>query len=45
MVDGMVAGSWKFERGRIRLEPFRRLDKATRKELDEEAGRLAEFHA
>jgi hypothetical protein len=45
LVDGMVAGSWKFERGRIRLEPFRRLDKATRKELDEEAERLAEFHA
>ena len=45
LVDGKVAGSWKFERDRVRVEPFRRLDKPTRKELDEEAERLAVFHA
>jgi winged helix DNA-binding protein len=45
LVDGSVAGVWRYEEGRIRLEPFRRLDRATRRELDEEAERLAAFHA
>jgi hypothetical protein len=45
LVDGVVAGTWKYEQGRVRLEPFERLDPATRRELDEEAERLAEFHA
>jgi hypothetical protein len=45
LVDGAVAGWWRFEDGRIRMEPFRRLDRSTRRELDEEAERLAEFHA
>ena len=45
LVDGQVAGTWRYERGRIKLTPFHRLDKATRRELDEEAERLAAFHA
>jgi Winged helix DNA-binding domain len=45
LVDGAVAGTWKHERGQIQLKPFQRLDRATRRELDEEAERLAEFHA
>jgi hypothetical protein len=45
LVDGAVAGTWRHEKGRIRLEPFRRLDAATRKELGAEAERLAAFHA
>jgi hypothetical protein len=45
LVDGAVAGAWRHERGRIELQPFARLDRATRRELDEEAERLAEFHA
>ena len=44
LVDGAVAGSWRHEKGRIRLQPFRRLDPATRRALDEEAARLAIFH-
>jgi hypothetical protein len=45
LVDGAVAGTWKYERGRILLEPFARLDPATSRELREEADRLADFHA
>jgi hypothetical protein len=45
LVDGSVAGTWRHEEDRIRLEPFHRLDPATRRELDEEAERLDAFHA
>jgi hypothetical protein len=44
LVDGAVAGTWRYEKGRIRLEPFGRLPRAARRELDEEAERLAAFH-
>jgi Winged helix DNA-binding domain len=44
LVDGAVAGTWRFEKGRIELSPFARLDRATRRSLDEEAERLAELH-
>jgi Winged helix DNA-binding domain len=45
LVDGAVAGTWRYEDGRIRLEPFGRLDRSTRRELNDEAERLAAFHA
>ncbi|HWM11988.1 MAG TPA: winged helix DNA-binding domain-containing protein [Solirubrobacteraceae bacterium] len=45
LVDGRVAGTWKHEKGAIRLEPFGRLDATARRELRSEADRLAEFHA
>jgi hypothetical protein len=45
LVDGAVAGTWKYEQGRIRLDPFRPLDRAIMRDLDEEAGRLAAMHA
>jgi hypothetical protein len=44
-VDGQVAGTWRYEKGKVKLSPFRRLDAAARRELDEEANRLAELHA
>ncbi|HEX2129391.1 MAG TPA: winged helix DNA-binding domain-containing protein [Solirubrobacterales bacterium] len=44
-VDGAVAGTWKYVRGSIRVEPFARLDRAAQRELDAEAERLAAFHA
>jgi hypothetical protein len=44
LVDGVVAGTWKFDRDRIRIQPFGRLSKSTRRELDDEADGLAEFH-
>ena len=45
LVDGAVAGTWRYEKGRIRLEPFVRLSREIRRALDEEAVRLAAFHA
>ena len=45
LVDGAVAGTWRHERGRVELDPFARLGRATRRELAEEGERLAAFHA
>ena len=45
LIDGQVAGTWRFEPGRIELTPFGRLDAADRRALKEEADRLAEFHS
>ena len=44
LVDGRVAGSWKFEKGRVTLDPFEKLDAVAKRELREEADRLAELH-
>ena len=45
LVDGQVAGSWRFEGGRVRIEPFGKLSRAERREVDDEAERLTAFHA
>jgi hypothetical protein len=45
LIDGQVAGTWRYEKDRVKVEPFHKLDRATRRELDEEAQRLAAFHA
>ena len=45
LVDGQVAGTWRFEDGRIEVSPFRRLTASERREVDAEAARLAAFHA
>ena len=45
LVDGAVAGTWRFDGGRIVTEPFERLSRETRAELRDEAERLAVFHA
>jgi len=44
LVDGAVAGTWRYEAGRIRIDPYERLDPAVRRELHDEAERLAAFH-
>jgi Winged helix DNA-binding domain len=44
LVGGAVAGTWRFDAGRVDLEPFHRLDRATTRALREEADRLAAFH-
>jgi hypothetical protein len=44
LVDGAVAGTWRHERGEVRLEPFEPLARAARRELEDEAERLAAFH-
>ena len=43
LVDGRVAGTWREERGAIRVEPFERLDRTVKREVDGEAERLAAF--
>jgi len=45
LVDGQVAGTWRYENGRVKTKPFGRLTKAERRELEEEAERLASFHS
>jgi hypothetical protein len=45
LVDGHVAGTWRYEKDRVELTPFGRVAKATQAELKEEAERLAAFHA
>ena len=44
LVDGRGAGTWRHEDGRVRLEPFARLARDVRREIDDEAARLAAFH-
>jgi DNA glycosylase AlkZ-like len=44
LLDGQVAGTWRYEEGRVKVAPFGRLPKAVRAELNEEAERLAAFH-
>jgi Winged helix DNA-binding domain len=45
LVDGAVAGTWTYEKGRVRLDPFGRLDASTRRHLQAEAEGLAALHA
>jgi hypothetical protein len=45
LVDGAVAGIWRYEGGRVRLEPFDPpLPRLVRRDLEDEAERLAAFH-
>jgi hypothetical protein len=45
LVDGAVAGAWRYEDGRVTLDPWVRLDRPMRRALEEEAERLAAFHS
>jgi hypothetical protein len=45
LVDGRVAGTWRHENGRVKLDPFERISRETRRDLNEEAEWLAAFHA
>jgi hypothetical protein len=45
LVDGKVAGGWRYAEGGVALEPFARLPRGARAELEDEAERLAAFHA
>jgi len=45
LVDGLVAGSWRAENGRVLLEQFAALSPSVRRELEDEAGRLEAFLA
>ena len=43
LVDGVVAGLWRNEDGKVKTEPFAPLPLAARRELAEEGSRLAAF--
>jgi winged helix DNA-binding protein len=43
LVDGAVAGIWKQDNGRVRLQPFAPLRPEDRDELEAEAARLAKY--
>jgi hypothetical protein len=45
LVDGVVAGTWRHEDGRVSFAPFERLDRATQRALREEGERMAALHA
>jgi hypothetical protein len=45
LVNGLVAGVWRGDSGKVKLEPFARLPRSARRELDDEARRLAAFLA
>jgi hypothetical protein len=45
LVDGAVAGTWRYEKGKVNLSPFEPLPKTTQRELQQEAERLSAFHA
>jgi hypothetical protein len=45
LVDGMVAGTWSAEDGRVVAEPFGKLTRTAQRELKEEAARLEAFLA
>jgi hypothetical protein len=45
LLDGRVAGTWRYEDGEIRLQPLRELTSAERRDIEEEAHRLGAFHA
>jgi hypothetical protein len=44
LVDGAVAGTWRYEAGAVTLDPFVPLDRQIIRELEAEAERLAAFH-
>jgi DNA glycosylase AlkZ-like len=43
LVDGRVAGAWRYDDGRIELEPYERLSRPALRELRTEGNRLAAF--
>ena len=43
LVDGVVSGTWKIERKKLVLNPFVKLTKKVKAELEEEGERLVEF--
>ena len=45
LVDGAVAGTWRYEAGRVAVSPFEPLSAAVAREVDIEAQRLAAFHS
>jgi hypothetical protein len=45
LIDGRVAGTWSHEKGKIRTKPFGKLDAGAKRDLRDEADRVAELYA
>jgi hypothetical protein len=45
LVDGQVAGTWRYGKEKVKLEPFAPIPRSAKRELEEEAARLAAWHA
>jgi hypothetical protein len=45
LVDGAVAGTWRYDAGRVHCEAFAKLDRSSARDVEAEAERLAAFHA
>jgi hypothetical protein len=45
LIDGQVAGTWRYENGKVELDQFAPIPRAARRELQDEAKRLAAFFA
>jgi hypothetical protein len=43
LIDGAVAGTWRVEGGRVELKPFEPIPRSVKREVDDEAERLAAF--
>jgi Winged helix DNA-binding domain len=43
LVNGAVAGTWRFEGGRVEIKPFEPIPRSARREVEDEAKRLAAF--
>lgn len=44
LVDGVVAGTWRYEHGKVAVTPFEPLPRTVKREVEEEAKALAAFH-
>ncbi len=45
LIDGVIAGTWRYEGGRIRVDPFEPVPRTVQAELSEETAALVAFHA
>ena len=45
LVDGAVAGTWRYEKGSVAIDPFEPLAPEVRDQVEVEAARVAEFHS
>jgi hypothetical protein len=45
LVDGAVAGTWRYEDGHVTFDPFEPLDRTTLRALGEEGERMVALHA
>ena len=44
LVDGAVAGTWRYDAGHVRWEAFAKLDRSSARDVEAEAERLSAFH-